>query len=66
MMAAERSEVAHNFSFSGKAKFAFQKNHFTQQRGYQHPRASHTPRTFHLREYGNPNVVPMELGYVNQ
>ena len=28
MMAAERSEVAHNFSFSGKAKFAFQKNHF--------------------------------------
>ena len=54
-MSAERSEVAHNFAFSGKAKFAFQKSLFQPQRQQFHPRA-----------YGNPNIVPMELGYTSQ
>jgi hypothetical protein len=62
MMAAERSEVAHNFSFSGKAKFAFQKSSFQPQRQQFQPQK----RVFHPREYGNPNTVPMEIGNTQQ
>lgn len=50
IMAAERSEVA-NFFVSSKQL------HRTL-RPAQSPRA----RTYHPREYGNPNIVPMELG----
>ena len=59
IMAAERAEVALNFNTAGKGRVLFQQN---QNRVQNRPQQ----RTFHPREYGNPNTVPMELGTLNQ
>jgi hypothetical protein len=50
IMAAERSEVANFFVPNKSARF--------QPRAVQHPHVKQP----HPRAYGNPNIVPMELG----
>ena len=70
MMAAERSEVAHIYQSNSKNKSLFSHQNF-QNRQFRPSNANNnqpqrsTQRIFHPREYGNPNTVPMELGYTN-
>ena len=64
MMAAERSEVAHNYSSVNKSGMPLYRAAFNQRQNRPNmPQNRPTQRTFHPREYGNPNTVPMELGY---
>ena len=62
MMAAERSEVAHNYTSS--TKMPLFRAAFNQRSSRSAMPQQRVPqRVFHPREYGNPNSVPMELGF---